>query len=787
MPLPSSSIDTFASELFQKIHAYSPDIDMKKMRSAYEFAKLAHQGQMRKSGEPYLIHPLRTVQILTNLHVDEDTLIAAFLHDVPEDTNIPLSEIEKKFGQKIAYLVDGITKLSKVYYRERMEQRQIESLKKLFIHSAEDLRVILIKLADRLDNMRTLRFIADEKKRVRIARETIEIYVPIANLLGIGEIRSELEDLSFEQVHPLDYANLKREVEENMEERNFILDEMIRLTEKELRKNAIEAEIIGRPKTLFSIYQKLQSKQTIYNIEDLIAIRVIIPTRKDCYQVLGIIHRLFKPKTGRVKDYIAVPKPNGYQSLHTTVFGINSSVVEFQIRTRYMHLEAEYGIAAHYFYKYSDEEELASLMQQRASWVQRILEIQKDNKDPHHFLENLKLDVFQDRIFVFSPKGDVIDLPRGACAIDFAYAIHTDIGNHSMKVEINGMIFPVITTLGSGDTVRVITSKECKPEREWLHFAKTSLAIHRIKEYLKREPAEKKISVGKKFLQKEFDRLGKDFLEELTSKRIRILEQKFGLKDLDEILIAIGEGSVEPQQVIETLYESRALDQQTIPLFAKKREGRNPLFRSRVGLRIVGDNGKNQFREISRTLNALGIPIVKFVVDRPWHLKQDRCRVSVLVKNYDELAQIFESLEQIEGVRRISRLFTRRKILFAMYSIFTTVIWLIHPFLIGLVHFHRGTFSARLSAVTTYAGLLMLFVLVFYIKQLARRSFPELAETKYYWPFLYMLNTLALFTVIGEILFFKLHFNWIFVLGLIVGVYALLTASYISYKREQYA
>lgn len=786
MALPSSSIDSLAEELFQRIRAYSAEIDIKKLRAAYEFAKLAHQGQLRKSGEPYLVHPLRTVQILTNFHVDEDTLIAAFLHDVPEDTTIPVSEIEKKFGQKIAYLVDGITKLSKVYYQERMEQRQIESLKKLFIHSAEDLRVILIKLADRLDNMRTLRFIADEKKRTRIARETLEIYVPIANLLGIGEIRSELEDLSFEQLHPMDYANLKREVEENIEERNFILDEMIRLTDKEFHKNNIEAEIIGRPKTLYSIYQKLQSKQTIYQIEDLIAIRVIIPTRKDCYQVLGIIHRLFKPKIGRVKDYIAVPKPNGYQSLHTTVFGLNGSIVEFQIRTRYMHLEAEYGIAAHYFYKYSDEEELASLMQQRASWVQRILEIQKDNKDPHHFLENLKLDVFQDRIFVFSPKGDVIDLPRGACVIDFAYAIHTDIGNHITKAEINGMIFPVTGTLGSGDTVRIITGKDSKPEREWLHFAKTSLAIHRIKEYLKREPVEKKISVGKKFLQKEFDRIGKNFLEELTQKRMCILAQKLGLKTMDEIQIAIGEGTIEPNKIIETLYESRALDQETIPQFIKKREGRNPTFRSRVGLRIVGDNSKNQFREISRTLNALHIPIVKLIIDRPWHLKCDRCRVTVLVKNYNELSQIFESLEQLEGIKGISRLFFRRKIIFFIYSIFTTAVWLSHPFLVHMA-LSRWTYVQALANTLIYGGLIMLFGLVLYLKKLTRRSFPELAETAYYWPFLYILTTLALFTIFGEILFFELHFNWVMGLGLIVGLYALLTASYISYKREQFS
>lgn len=784
MPLPSSSIDQLAEDIFKRIRAYAEEMNLKKLRAAYEFAKQAHQGQLRRSGEPYLIHPLRTVQILTNLRVDEDTLTAAFLHDVPEDTKVSIAEIETAFGSKIAYLVDGITKLSKVYYRERMEARQIESLKKLFIHSAEDLRVILIKLADRLDNMRTLRFIADDKKRIRIARETLEIYVPIANLLGIGEIRTELEDLCFEHLHPVDYTNLKREVEENMEERNFILEEMIRLTQKELEKSGIQAEIIGRPKTLWSIYQKLQAKQTIYQIEDLIAIRIIVPTRQDCYQVFGIVHRLFKPKTGRVKDYIALPKPNGYQSLHTTVFGLNSSIVEFQVRTKYMHLEAEYGIAAHYFYKYSDEQELANIMQKRSTWVQRILEIQKDSADPGNFLENLKIDVFQDRIFVFSPKGDVIDLPRGASALDFAYAIHTDIGNRSQKAEINGTIFPVTATLGTGDTVRIITSHESRPEREWLTFAKTTLAAHKIRDFLKHEPAEQKIAIGKKFLQKEFDRIGKNFIEEFSQKRLKLLSQKLPYRNLEEILMAIGEGNLDPQQILEMMYESNPMATESHGFIGKNRIT-NPRFRTRVGLQILGNNSKNQFREILRVCNALHIPVVKFLVNRPFYLKRDRCQMSCMVKDYNELAQIFESLEQLDGIEKVNRVFIRRQIMFTAYCIITGILWLSHPLLIHTVLKNQPN-SSLLSDVVNYGGFLMLFALVFYLKKTARRSFPELAETAYYWSVLYGLTTLALFTIFGEAFYFRIQFNWIFALGLIIAVYALLTVSYFGYKREQF-
>lgn len=783
MPIISSSLEHLAEELFAKISMVYPEIDIEKLRRAYEFAKKAHQGQLRRSGEPYMIHPIRTAKILLNLRVDEDTLIAAFLHDVPEDTNISIADIKQNFGEKISYLVDGVTKLSKVYYHERMEQRQIESLKKMFIHSAADLRVILIKLADRLDNMRSLRFIADDKKRIRIAKETLDIYVPIANLLGIGEIRAELEDLCFEYLHPVDYSNLKREVEENTEERNFILEEMIRLTEKDLQKHKMEAEIIGRPKTLYSIFKKLQVRQTIYNIDDLIAIRVIVPTRKDCYETLGIIHRLFKPKPGHVKDYIAVPKPNGYQSLHTTVFGLNGSTVEFQIRTKYMHLEAEYGIAAHYFYKYANEQELAAIMQQRSSWVQRVLEIQKDQDDPHHFLENLRLDVFHDRIFVFSPKGDVIDLPRGACVLDFAYAIHTEIGNRATKAEINGASLPIFYALGSGDTVHVITDKNIKPEREWLNFVKTSFASNKIKEQLKKEPLENKLTTGKKYIQKEFDRIGKNYIDELTGKRIKLIGPKLNCKTLEDILVGIAEGIIKPQNVIELIYGQQELNPRRI---FKRKDKMMPHkgFLSRIGLRVIGDNGKNQFREITRTLNAFKIPIVKFIVDRPFYLSKDRCRFSVLVKNYNELSQIFESLEHLDGVEKITRTFTNRKIWFSIASLFTLSIWLLNPLILQTI-FRTWPSAETISDIVIFGGILMLFGLVFYLKNTARRSFPELAETKYFWGFLYLLNTLAFYVIFWELLSLKLHFNWIVAVIFIVAVYAWLTASYISFRREQ--
>ncbi len=769
------NVEELANELFEKTYAYLTDSEVKKIKNAYLFAARAHDGQLRKSGEPYIMHPIRTAQILTGLRADSDLIQAALMHDVPEDTKVGLDLVEKKFDKKIAHLVDGITKLSKVHYREKMDQRHIESLRKLLIYSAEDLRVVLIKIADRLDNMRTLSFIVDEKKRFRIAKETLEIYIPMANLLGIGEIRLELEDLCFEHLFPAEFKKLKQEVEENIEERTFILDEMIRLTEKELSKDEIEAEIKGRPKSLYSIYRKLQFKQTnIYNIDDIIAIRVTVSTRKDCYNALGTIHHLFTPKKNRVKDYIAVPKPNGYQSLHTTVFGLNGNVAEFQIRTKYMHLEAEYGIAAHYFYKYSGEIEKQKLTNhQQSPWVQRILEIQKEQKNPYDFLENLKLDVFQDRIFVFSPKGDVIDLPRDASVIDFAYAIHTDIGNHSFSSEINGIPQSITHSLRTGDTINIMTDKNIKPEPEWLNFVKTAHALNKIKEYLKNLPTDKKIEIGTKFMQKEFTRIGKNFTEELTSKKINLISEKFGYKNIDEILLNVGEGEILPQKIIGILY-NHELPKLNI---LTKNKGQTSL--SYVNLRIIGNNKKNQFREITRTLNALNVPIIKFIIDKPWHSNKDRCIIDILVKNYNELSQIFESLERLNGIEKISRRYIGQKIWFWICSVFTLAIWLIHPVILKIASANES-YPQTISDIIILTGITLLFLLVFYLKNIAKRSFPELEETKYYWLFLYGVNTLALITIINEIFIFRIHMNWIFMLTLIVCVYAVLTINYIK-------
>lgn len=636
MPLANSNIDNLTHELFEKLEEYLDKNGILRVREAFDFAKSAHEGQFRKSGEHYIIHPVRVAKILGNLHAEDETIMAALLHDVIEDTKVTADEVKKRFGKTVTYLVDGVTKLSK---------QRIASLEKFFAHSAHDLRVILIKLADRLDNMRTLRFIAKKLKRERIAQETLEIYVPIANLLGIGIFRNELENLCFEFLHPADFADLKQKIDGLIEECNFVLEETSHIVEKELERNFIAAEIIIYKKSLYGIYRKSKiQKNALKNLNNIVAIQIITNNIPDCYKALGIIHRLFKPKLKSMKDYIAIPKPNGYQALHTTVFGLNSNIVEFHIQTEYMHMEAEYGIAAHYFYKNLDEAKLSAIMRQRSSWVQCILELQKNQKDSAHLIENLKLDILQDRILLFSPKGDVVNLPRGASALDFAYAIHSGIGNHAYKAEINSTLFPVTTALNTGDVIKIITKQDILPEPGWLKYVKTALAIGKIKENLKLRPHEEKIIAGKNILQKAFEKIGKKSANELNKKGLKLIAQKTAYRTLDELAVAVSEGETFPRDIIEVLQG------------IKRKKGLiKPKPLSRTSLKIIGDNSKNQFSEILRILCNLNIPVERFIIDKSWLHARDRCRMTIITKDYKQLVQAFETLEQLDGIEKIKR------------------------------------------------------------------------------------------------------------------------------------
>jgi GTP diphosphokinase / guanosine-3',5'-bis(diphosphate) 3'-diphosphatase len=461
----------------------NPKADTTMLELAYDFAVKAHTNQKRKSGEPYIQHCLHTAFVLVQIKADMETVIAGLLHDIPEDTEHSLADIEKNFGHEVAGLVEGITKLSKIKYRGI--ERYRESLRKMFLAMAKDLRVILIKFADRLHNLRTLDSLPLEKRQ-RIARETLEIYAPIAGLLGIMRLKWQMEDICFKYLYPEEYKKLeyKYEVEKKFEHNQYIQKTKNILSAK-LKEAKINFELTSRFKHLYSIYLKMQKKNRKFDeIYDVFALRIVVSSIADCYKALGVIHSLWRPNPGRFKDYIAVPKPNGYRALHTTVFGPGNKPTEFQIRTKEMDEEAKYGIAAHWYYKNRGGE--ADESKRQPSWMKEVIKIQKETENANDFIKQIKFDVFRDRIFVFSPKGDVFDLPEGATPIDFAYAVHTDIGNQAVSAMVNDKIMSLDQELKNGDLVEIVTEKNRKgPNRDWLKFVKTASAKNKIKQNLK--------------------------------------------------------------------------------------------------------------------------------------------------------------------------------------------------------------------------------------------------------------------------------------------------------------
>jgi guanosine-3',5'-bis(diphosphate) 3'-pyrophosphohydrolase len=525
------------------------------VKKAFAFAKNAHKNQLRESGEPYFVHPYEVAEILFDLGLDIDTVVAGLLHDVIEDTGVTYSEIQEQFGVEIAELVDGVTKLGRLEYKTKEEQ-QAENLRKMFLAMAKDIRVILIKLADRLHNMRTLKFL-DPNKQKEIAQETLEIYAPLAHRLGIFKIKWELEDLALRYIDIDGYYDLVDKVAMKRKEREEYIQHVIETLRKHINEINIHAEIEGRPKHFYSIYKKmvLQGK-SFDQIYDLVAVRVIVDTVKDCYGVLGIVHTLWKPIPGRFKDYIAVPKPNMYQSLHTTVMGPYGEPFEIQIRTFEMHRTAEYGIAAHWKYKEGRRDN--SDLDSKLSWLRELLEWQNDLKDAREFMETLKIDLFTDEVFVFTPKGDVIDLPKGAIPLDFAYRIHSDIGNKCVGAKVNGKIVPLEYQLQTGDIVEILTSTSSRgPSRDWLNIVKTSQAKNKIKQWFKKELKEENIIKGKDMLEKEAKRQGYSLPQLLKTEWLESILKRFSLNSIEDMYAAVGYGGITSHQIITRLVDEQ--------------------------------------------------------------------------------------------------------------------------------------------------------------------------------------------------------------------------------------
>lgn len=540
-------------ELLDKIKQYNSKCDTEIIIKAYNFADVAHQGQVRESGEPYITHPAAVACLLVELGLDTSTIAAGVLHDVIEDTKYTYEDIKTNFNDEIAYLVDGVTKLGRIEYKTKEEQ-QADNIRKMLLAMAKDIRVMLIKLADRLHNMRTLKYCSPEKQKVK-AQETIEIYAPIAHRLGISMIKWELEDLSLRYLHPSEYYELVEKVAQKRTEREKNIELIMTTIKDKVDEACIEADIDGRPKHFYSIYKKMYYKsKTFEQIFDLLAIRIIVDSVRDCYAVLGIVHTLWKPIPGRFKDYIAMPKPNMYQSLHSTVIGPGGQPFEIQIRTWEMHATAEYGIAAHWKYKEGNSSE--DDFDKKLTWLREILEWQDDTRDAKEFMDGLKIDLFTDEVFVFTPKGTVIDLPLDSTPVDFAYRIHTDIGNRCIGAKVNGKMIPLDYKLKTGEIVEVLTtSSDRGPSRDWLKIVKSSQAKNKIMQWFKRQKREENIVKGKELLEKEIKRQGFSYSELMKQDWVDTILKKHTLQHIEDLNAAIGYGGVSAPQVVAKLKE----------------------------------------------------------------------------------------------------------------------------------------------------------------------------------------------------------------------------------------
>ena len=545
-----------AAELLARVRELTPHVDLDLIRRAYLFAREAHADQTRASGEPYISHSVAVAMILAELRLDAVTIAAALLHDVPEDTTHTIEEIRSKFGSEVAGLVDGVTKLGRIEWKSR-EERQAENLRKMFLAMANDIRIILIKLADRVHNMRTIEYLPEWKQK-RTAAETLEIYAPLTERLGIGSIKRELEDRAFAVLEPEAYREISGQIERSRQDQETLLARVVETLYHEFNRAGIRIDrghITGRPKHVYSIYQKMQRPkyqgQGVGRIYDRLAIRVVVNDVRECYETLGVAHALWKPIPGEVDDYIANPKTSGYQSLHTAVI-CEGQPLEIQIRTAQMHHAAEHGIAAHWRYKEGGRKSDPGF-EQKLSWLRQLLEWHQELRDPREFVHSVKLDLFQNEVFVFTPRGDVIDLPAGATPIDFAFRIHTDVGYHTVGAKVNGRLVPLSHRLQSGDIVEVSTNKNSAgPSRDWLAFAQTSNARTKIRQWFKRERRDENILRGRELLEKELRRTG-SVAAAMKADRLREAAVLVGLPDEDELLAALGNGDVSLLQIVQSL------------------------------------------------------------------------------------------------------------------------------------------------------------------------------------------------------------------------------------------
>jgi GTP pyrophosphokinase len=571
-------------DILDRVEAYNPQSNQDLLRRAYVFSALEHKGQVRRSGEPYLIHPLNVAAILAEMKADDVSIVVGLLHDVLEDTLTTKTSIAQQFGPEVAELVDGLTKIGKFSYVSR-EQEQAETFRKMILAMVSDLRVVLVKLADRLHNMRTLQFLAEEKRR-EIARETLDIYAPLANRLGMGLVKGELEDLAFMHLEPEEYARVARDVDRQIRGSQTTIEKIRARLASKLAEAGIEGEVTGRVKRYYSIAEKMRRREVdAAELYDILAFRIVTPETHDCYAALGLVHQIWRPVPGRIKDYIAMPKPNFYQSLHTTVMGEAAQPFEIQIRTREMDLISERGIAAHWKYKEGKFGPHAD--DARFQWLRQVVDWQSEVSDPRQFLSSLKVDLYPDEVYTFTPKGEVFAFPRGATPVDFAFRVHTDVGHRCVGARVNGKLVPLRTTLSSGDIVEILTAPNQTPSRDWLSFVATSRARHKIRQYIQAQEKDQAVELGRRLLERELKKYRKTVKKLESEGKVAAELASWGFSRLEDLYAAIGYGKLAPRNVLERLIPSDQLDR---PETAVSRVVRKILPFGAPDITVVGHN-----------------------------------------------------------------------------------------------------------------------------------------------------------------------------------------------------
>ncbi|MEJ8545689.1 RelA/SpoT family protein [Brevibacillus borstelensis] len=607
-------MSTGINEVLTKAGSYLSKADLDLITRAYQLAEKAHEGQVRKSGVPYIMHPIAVAGILAELHMDAVTIAAGFLHDVVEDTEVSLDQLQSEFGQEVALLVDGVTKLDKIKYKSKEEQLA-ENHRKMLVAMAQDIRVIMIKLADRLHNMRTLRHMSEEKQR-EISDETLEIFAPLAHRLGIASVKWELEDTSLRYLNPQQYYRIVNLMQKKRTEREAYINEAADTIKEKLKELNIEAEISGRPKHIYSIYKKMTKQNKQFNeIYDLLALRIIVNDIRDCYAVLGIVHTLWKPMPGRFKDYIAMPKANMYQSLHTTVIGPKGEPLEVQIRTWDMHQTAEIGIAAHWAYKEGRSVVQGSFAEKLGNLREIIEGGSEEAPNAQEFMESLKQDLFSDTVFVFTPKGDVVELPKGSVPLDFAYRIHSAVGNRTIGAKVNGKIVPLDYSLKTGDIVEILTSKHSYgPSQDWLKIAKSAHARNKIKQWFKKEKREENVAKGQQMVEAEIKSRGYDLKDAMTDVNLKEAAARFNFQGHEDMFAAVGYGGITASQIVTRLIDKlrKEREEQNPPVPEYKPAPAQPTGRSESGVKVKGVD--NLLVRISRCCTPVpGDQIIGFI------------------------------------------------------------------------------------------------------------------------------------------------------------------------------